>query len=870
MRTETPIAINLKDYQPSAWLIDHVSLDFRLEPNNTIVFARTDFRTNPEADTVGGKLVLTGENIRLKSIAITGIALNETEYSVTDKYLIIHEPPLEPFTLEIETVCNPERNTALSGLYRTGGNYCTQCEAEGFRRITYYLDRPDILARYRTRIEGEKASEPVLLSNGNKVLEGEVEGSDRHFTIWEDPFPKPSYLFALVAGDLARVSDEFITASGRRVVLEIYVEQGKQDRCEWAMQCLKNSMKWDEETFGREYDLDVFMIVAVSDFNMGAMENKGLNIFNDKYILAKPETATDVDYANIEGIIAHEYFHNWSGNRITCRDWFQLCLKEGLTVFRDQEFSSDMRSRAVKRISDVKLLRSHQFPEDAGPLAHPVRPQSYMEINNFYTATVYEKGAEVVRMIHTIIGKENFRKAMDLYFWRHDGQAATVEDFIACMSEVSGKNLDQFFLWYEQAGTPIVSAKGYWNKSSKTYQLTLEQSTRATPGQPQKKPFHIPIRIGLLAGDGRQYQLENDLVELKQETETFEFENIGDQPVLSINRQFSAPVKIVSERSNEERVFLLHHDSDSFSRWECGQILTRDIILAEMSNGGDDKLLNSWCMALVNILADNGLEDAFKALMLQLPGETDIAGFIAENVDPDRIHEARNKVSAKIGAMLEASLMDIQNMDSNTAYSPDAASSGARALRYAALELLGAHDKQATAKLCIERFSSAGNMSDEIGALSVLSRIDVPERNEALDSFYDRHKGDPLIVDKWFIMQAQAPFPETLGRVRHLMDHPAFSYSRPNTIRALAGSFAMNNPVCFHAMDGSGYEFIGDIIITLDAKNPQVAARLASAFRSWRMMEPTRRAYAKATLERILDTDQLSLDSYEIIKKSLD
>ena len=878
MRTDTPQVIQLKDYKPAAYLIDHVSLDFRLDPVATHVIARFDMRRNPAAEDSDQQLVLDGESIELKSIAITGTPLARDEYLVTEEKLILQNPPQGPFTLEIETVCNPDENTALSGLYRSGGNFCTQCEAEGFRRITYFLDRPDVLSRYRVRLEAEKEQYPVLLANGNKVLEGDIPASDRHFAIWEDPFPKPSYLFALVAGDLARFSDTFTTKSGRKVALDIFVEHGKQDRCDWAMDCLKRSMKWDEEAFGREYDLDIFMIVAVSDFNMGAMENKGLNIFNDKFILARPDTATDVDYAHIEAIIAHEYFHNWSGNRVTCRDWFQLCLKEGLTVYRDQEFTADVRSRPVKRIGDVKLLRGHQFPEDAGPLAHPVRPQSYMEINNFYTATVYEKGAEIVRMLATLIGKETFRQAMDLYFARHDGEAATVEDFVQCMSEKSGRNLDHFMQWYNQAGTPNVIADGQYDAKRQEYNLTLSQITKPTPGQDHKPPFQIPLLLGLIGPDGHDLELEaghdglssGHMIELTEAEQSITFQNVNHRPVLSLNRSFSAPINLTTNLSQNDKLFLMAHDNDSFNRFEAGQEVAMDMIISTMANPEEEpRELASYNAGLKKLIHDEHLEPAFIAQMLTLPSQTMVAGRLAENVDPEAIHLAHRRINHLIGKALLDDLKQIIERPASNIYSPDAEEAGLRSLSQAALILIGACDETTGAELAYEQFSSATNMTDEFGALVALTQLDSERRDQALDAFYLKHKTDHLLVDKWFALNAQIPFPETLGRVRELMEHEAFSFTKPNTVRALLGSFATANPVCFYEVDGSGYELFANALIKLDKINPQVAARLSSAFRSWRMLEPTRAEMAKAALELINNTDDLSKDTFEITQRSL-
>ncbi len=875
MRTETPPIICLKDYQPSPYLIDHVSLDFRLDGDQTRVSTRLDMRTNPDFD--GDKsadstppLVLDGQDIQLQSISITGETVAPDSYQLTADKLIVRSLPTDPFTLELETICNPAGNTALSGLYRSGGNFCTQCEAQGFRRITYFLDRPDILSRYRVRIEGDKTENPVLLSNGNKVLAGDIADSNRHFAIWEDPFPKPCYLFALVAGDLARVSDTFTTKSGRPVALEIFVEHGKEDRCAWAMESLKRSMKWDEDVFGREYDLDIFMIVAVSDFNMGAMENKGLNVFNDKFILARPDTATDVDYVNIEAIIAHEYFHNWSGNRVTCRDWFQLCLKEGLTVFRDQEFTSDVRSRAVKRISDVKLLRAHQFPEDAGPLAHPVRPQSYMEINNFYTATVYEKGAEVVRMLHTLLGKETFRKAMDNYFAYHDGQAATVEDFIGCMAQASGRDLEHFFQWYNQAGTPDVIAQGNYDDVEKTYTLTLSQITSPTPDQPVKPPFHIPLRVGLIGPNGHDMAIENDLIELREAEMQVVFENIGERPVLSLNRSFSAPVNLTTNMTDQDQLFQMAHDSNDFNRFEAGQEVAMAMIIAAMERPDTaPERMHDYTTALKNVLSDDTLEAAFVAQMLTLPGQATIAGRIAENVDPEAIHIAHRYISKLIGKALQNEFQTIVERAAPMPYSPDADAAGWRSLAHTVLNFIGAFDEARGVELAYRQFASASNMTDEFGALAALGLLDTRQRDRALAEFYQAHKDDHLLVDKWFGLQAQVPLPETLGRVRELMEHEAFSLNKPNTVRALLGGFSMGNPVCFNAPDGSGYELLADAVIQLDKINPQVAARLCGAFRSWEVLEPGRARLARAALKEINGAPGLSKDTTEITEKSL-
>jgi aminopeptidase N len=878
MRTDTPQTIHLEDYAPTPYAVDEVALDIRLAPDATRV--RATLSVSPRTWNAG-PLALDGEDLKLEAIKIDGLDLSGAGYSVSANALVIDAPPQRPFKLSIESICNPRANTQLSGLYLSNGVYCTQCEAEGFRRITYHYDRPDVMARYRVRIEAPRSQCPVLLANGNPVEHGDIPGTDDHYAVWDDPHPKPAYLFAVVAGDLAGVHDAFVTRSGRRVKLGIYVERGKEDRCQWAMESLKLSMKWDEERFGREYDLDVFNIVAVSDFNMGAMENKGLNIFNDKYILALPETATDTDYINIEAIIAHEYFHNWTGNRITCRDWFQLCLKEGLTVFRDQEFTSDVRSRAVKRIQDVKNLRGRQFPEDAGPLAHPVRPASYIEINNFYTATVYEKGAELCRMMQTLIGPQAFRKAMDLYFERHDGEAATVEDFVRCMADASGRDLSQFFRWYGQAGTPQVIATGRYSAAKKTYSLTLEQVTPATPGQSDKQPLHIPLGIGLVAPDGADMPLDLDgtgvlnapLIELTERKQTFRFNNVTKRPVLSLNRGFSAPIRLTTPASLADRLFLMGHDGDSFNRWEAAQSAATSLILDTMSALAAPMGLpdaSGFATALGRVLEDERLDDIFKSLMLALPGETDVATAIGSNVDPGLIHDARDRLRAVIGKMLLPYLKKIWARTGSTEpYRPDPAGTGRRALRYAALQAIAAADADRAAHLAAEEIADARSMSEKIGALSALILIDHPMREEALAAFRDRHQSDHLLLDKWFALHAQVPFPSTPARVRQLMEDKDFRLSTPNRVRALVGTFSMANPSAFNASSGEGYRILADTVLALDPLNPQTAARMATAFGAWAALESNRRALAESELKRILASPGLSRDVYEIVSKSL-
>jgi aminopeptidase N len=880
MRTEEARPIRLEDYRPPDWLVETVELDVSLDATASRIRAALMLRPNGNGATPA-PLVLDGDALNLRALKLDGTALPPEQFVATPNRLTIAQPPQRRFRLEIETVVDPSANTQLSGLYRSGAIYCTQCEAEGFRRITYFPDRPDVMAVYTTRIEAEKAEAPVLLANGNLVASGDVPGTTRHFAVWHDPFPKPSYLFALVGGKLACAEDRFRTMSGREVTLRIYVEPGKERRCLYAMDSLKRAMRWDETAFGREYDLDIFMIVAVSDFNMGAMENKGLNIFNDKYILASPETATDNDFERIEAIVAHEYFHNWTGNRITCRDWFQLCLKEGLTVFRDQEFSADQRSRAVERIADVRSLRAYQFVEDAGPLAHPVRPTLYREINNFYTATVYEKGAEVVRMLKVLLGAENFRKGMDLYFSRHDGEAATVEQFVQCFADVSGADLAQFMLWYSQAGTPEVVASGSYDAGAKTYRLKVTQSVPATPGQPKKQPIVIPLALGLVGRDGRELPLKlrdgqaiaRNIITLTEPVETFVFANIDEPPVASINRGFSAPIKVSANLSADDLRFLAAHDADPFNRWQALQTLaTRSLVdntTALRTNRAarhDPGLLD----ALDATLAEGALEPAFIALALTLPGEADIAREIGHDVDPDAVFAARTALRAAVGRHLAASLLDhYHRLSESGPYRTDAASAGRRAMRNTCLDLLVATGQGEAISLANRQYQSADNMTDRMAALSTLSLCDVPERVAALEDFYSRYADDPLIVDKWLSLQATIPEPATLDRVKALTEHRAFSFANPNRVRALIHAFALANHKEFNRADGAGYAFIVDAVLALDRKNPQLAARLVSALKNWRMLEPMRGARAQAALRHVAAAPSLSADVDDIVQRAL-
>jgi len=874
MRTEEPRAINLKDYHAPDYRIASIELDFNLEPGATKVTAISSVTRTGAAV----PLVLDGEDLKLVSIAIDGRKLDDKAYALGDDTLTIHAPPAS-FTLEIVTEIAPDKNTELSGLYTANGIFCTQCEAEGFRRITYFLDRPDNLAVYTTRIEADKELFPVLLSNGNLVAEADLPGG-RHFATWNDPFPKPSYLFALVAGDLGVLRDEFVTMSGRKVALAIYVEHGNEAKVTYAMDSLKRAMRWDEEKYGCEYDLDIFMIVAVSAFNFGAMENKGLNIFNDKLLLASPETATDDDYARIESVVAHEYFHNWTGDRITCRDWFQLSLKEGLTVFRDQSFSADMRSQGVCRINDVRALRMRQFVEDAGPLAHPVQPQSYIAIDNFYTATVYEKGSEVIRMLQTLVGPEGYRKATDLYFKRHDGQAATVEDWVKCFEDACGRDLKQFRLWYQQSGTPTLEAKGVYDDENKTYALTLKQSLGPTPGQPTKKPMVIPVRLGLLGAKGAlPLTLEGEnatgpderVLELNAAEQTFTFVGVEEAPLLSLGRHFSSPVHFKVPVDRRSLATLMGRDTDAFNRWEAGQSLAGDVLrqmCADAASGGKPQADATYVEAIGQALARAGEDHAFAALMLTPPLESEIALALAQP-DPDAIHAAR---TALIRSVAEAHRPRFEalygELDSKGRFSTDAASAGRRALRNAVLRYLTAADDEAAAAQAEAHYRAATNMTDMIAGLAALTRMASPRRQTAFAHFHDRFHADPLVLDKWLSLQAGSCLPDTVDSVRALMNHRAFDIKNPNRVRALIGAFSANH-LRFHAKDGGGYRLVADVIGKLDAMNPLVAARMAGAFEAWRRYDPGRQAHARAELERLAKLAGLSSNLFEVVSKML-
>ena len=870
MRTETPQPIRLADYRPPAFLIDEVELAFDLVPTATRVKAKLQVRRNGEH---AEPLRLNGERLKLISVGLDGRSLAQSERQVDSEFLTIPNVP-DRFALETEVEIDPENNKALEGLYMSAGRFCTQCEAEGFRKITYWPDRPDVLSRFTVRVEAPRAY-PRLLSNGNLIEAGELPG-DRHYAVWNDPFPKPCYLFALVAGELDVLEDKLVTMSGRTVDLRIFVDPGMAPRAAYAMDALKRAMKWDEETFGREYDLDLFMIVAVRDFNFGAMENKGLNIFNSSLLLADPETATDFDYERIESVVAHEYFHNWTGDRITCRDWFQLCLKEGLTVFRDQSFSADQRSHAVQRIKDVKALRARQFAEDQGPLAHPVRPASYLKIDNFYTATIYEKGAEVIRMLKTLIGPELFRKGMDLYFERWDGHATTVEEFIRCFAEASGQDLSQFFAWYEQAGTPRVSVSSSYDEGSRTLELELAQQTPPTPGQPTKKPLPIPIRIGLLDQDGRTLAFERDgeavdetVVVIEGPKTKVTLKGVDRPPVVSALRGFSAPVVLSGDARPKDRYVLLAADPDLFNRWEAGQSLARELILARAAGVADEVAEERFAEAMGRALSDQSADPAFKALLLALPSEPDLA-LVMSPADPAAIHQAREALRTRLAVHLADELRRLHmGFQESGEFSPDAAAAGRRALRNAALDMLAANPTSQTAELADGHYRGAGNMTDAMGGLMALMLVGGPDYDKALEDFYARWKNEPLVVDKWFAVQARDPDENALGRVIGLTAHPAFDPKNPNRLRALVQTFASFNPVRFHDPSGAGYRFLADQILAVDGFNPMTAARLVEPLGGWRRYRPELGRLMKAELQRSLHTEGLSKNVFELVSRSL-
>jgi aminopeptidase N len=879
--SDTLNVVYLSDYAPPAFLIDTIDLCFDLDPDITKVKATSTFRRNPDSDAASEDLTLNGEHQDLIAIHLDGTALNPDRYTVQSDGLTLHKVP-ESFQLSIETSVSPKQNKALEGLYLSSERFCTQCEAEGFRRITYFMDRPDVLARYRVELRADKDKFPVLLSNGNKVSEGNLEGG-RHFAVWEDPFPKPSYLFALVAGDLGCLSQTFETASQKTVALNLFVEHGKEDKAQYALESLKRAMRWDEEVYGLEYDLDEFNIVAVSDFNMGAMENKSLNIFNDKYILADPETATDTDYELIEAIVAHEYFHNWTGNRITCRDWFQLSLKEGLTVFRDQQFSADMRSPGVKRIEDVNVLRATQFVEDEGPLAHPVRPDRYSEINNFYTHTVYEKGAEVVRMIYSILGADAFYRGMDLYVERHDGQAVTCEDFVQAMSDASGMALDQFMLWYEHAGTPIVTVSGAYDAEARRYSLKLKQRNRRHTEDKVHLPFSIPVSLGFVDGDQGALACHQEgvaeeasathTVMLNNEEADFCFNGFPEgaaSPLVSVNRGFCAPIIVEMDRRPEDLAVLVSHDPDPFIRWDAMQELTLRVLLGKISATVEPPTVHAFEHAFSQVIAGAAADPAETASMLAAPSYSVISDRM-DVIDPHRIHNAQQWLFRTCSETNKTELLDLYNQfQVDGPYAPNATDSGKRSLSNAALKYLVYDQSGDGITLAGEQFNQSNNMTNRWSALVALNDFDCDHRLMALTDFYERYAEDPLVLDKWFSLEATAALPKVLERVRNLLEHPKYDRTNPNRIRSLIGSFAAKNPTAFHSPDGAGYRFVADHIIDIDGFNPQVAARLAGSFQTWTRYDEKQKGLMQANLKRVLSHAGISKDVTEIVKKSLD
>ena len=897
MRTDNSHIIYRERYAPPSFWVDTVQMGFDLDPVDTRVATRIMLTRNTA--TKDRTIILFGEEIRLVQISMNGKLLTKSDYKLVSGNLHIPNAPDE-VVLDIETAIAPNRNTSLMGLYVSGGNFFTQCEAEGFRKITYFPDRPDVMAKFTVMLRADKKQYPVLLSNGNLIEEGDL-GDGRHYALWEDPFKKPSYLFALVAGKLVCQQEKYRLQSGRKVLLQVWVEPGNLDKTDHAMVSLKNSIRWDEERFGLELDLDRFMIVAVGDFNMGAMENKGLNIFNTKYVLANSRIATDTDYANIESVVGHEYFHNWTGNRVTCRDWFQLSLKEGLTVFRDQEFSADLigsdSGRAVKRIDAVRALRQSQFPEDAGPMAHPVRPDSYLEINNFYTVTIYEKGSEVVRMIQTLCGRDGFRKGMDLYFARHDGQAVTCDDFRAAMADANDRDLTQFERWYSQAGTPRVDVATAYDAVAKTFSMTLTQTCLSTPGQDRKLPFHIPVAVGLLGHDGRDMalaledqpstlsvgkpnnQAQHTLVlELTEAQQTFVFTAVPEKPVPSILRNFSAPVVLNYEYSDDELGFLMAHDSDAFNRWEAGQRLAMRRLLSmvessrpENLNGKTAELAANASLliaALRAMLTDKKLGAAYREAVLTLPSETMIAEQLAM-IEPQAIHNARQALGCALARALRSELEACYKTNQiKGAYRTDALSAGKRALKNCALDYLAELDDASVHDLAQHQFDHANNMTDRIAALNALINTSAPGKHAALASFYQEFDTEPLVIDKWFVLQATARSTD-VAAVRQLMRHPAFTLTNPNRARSLIFSFCNSNPAQFHAADGSGYAFWAEQVIALNSINPQVAARLARTLDRWRKFAPVQQAHMRAALQQVAAAPALSNDVLEVITKAL-
>ncbi len=880
-------AIQLQDYQPSDFLIDETLLNFQLTEVATTVNARLKMRRNPQGNP-DAELVLDGNELNTRSVSLNGKPLKAGEYEIKGSTLRILVSLPETFELESIVTIRPQLNTALEGLYKSRNMFCTQCEAEGFRRITWYLDRPDVMSLFTVTLLAEQQRHPVLLSNGNLVESGKLNNG-MHWATWKDPFKKPCYLFALVAGDLKFVEDYFVTRSGRRITLRIYVETKDLAKCNHAMSSLKRAMAWDEKIYGREYDLDIYMIVAVDDFNMGAMENKGLNIFNTSCVLARAEITTDRGFQRVEAVVAHEYFHNWSGNRVTCRDWFQLSLKEGFTVFRDAEFSADMGSRTVKRIEDVNMLRTAQFAEDAGPMAHPVQPASYMEISNFYTATVYEKGAEVVRMLHRLLGAETFRKGTDLYFSRHDGQAVTIDEFLSAMMDVSGRDLSQFRRWYTQAGTPLLRVRSEYNANEKTLLLSVEQSCPPTPESTHKEPFHIPLAVSLLGSTGGELSVhlrdavekqhaphKEHLLEVRDGMQQFVFEGVTEKPVLSLLRGFSAPVKLDYPYTADELAFLMSHDSDGFNRWDAAQqlgvqVLQKliDKVLRQQPLELDHKLVAAFRV----LLLDEALDPAMVALMLELPSENYLAE-VSDVVHPVAIHQARQFARRALAHELRHALESVYHRHQPPAvYQPIAEAIAHRSLKNMALSYLSLLNEKPTAQLCLDQYNNAANMTDASASLQALINCDADfvaaVREKALRIFYRRWQQEPLAVNLWLQWQAACSLPGALERVKALLQHEAFDIRNPNKVRAVIGAFCSQNPAHFHAEDGSGYQFLADKVIALDAINPQIAARLLSPLTRWQKLPVANQEKMRRELQRILDSGQLSPDVYEVVSKSV-
>ncbi|XP_021280550.1 puromycin-sensitive aminopeptidase isoform X3 [Herrania umbratica] len=922
---DAPKEIFLKDYKSPDYYFDTVDLKFSLGEEKTIVASK--ITVFPRVEGSSSPLVLDGVDLKLISIKVNGKELKEGDYYLDLRHLILPSAPSGKFTLEIDTEIQPQKNTSLEGLYKSSGNFCTQCEAEGFRKITFYQDRPDIMAKYTCRIEADKSLYPVLLSNGNLIEQGALEGG-KHYAVWEDPFKKPCYLFALVAGQLESRDDIFVTRSGRQVSLRIWTPAQDVPKTAHAMYSLKAAMKWDEDVFGLEYDLDLFNIVAVPDFNMGAMENKSLNIFNSKLVLASPETASDADYAAILGVIGHEYFHNWTGNRVTCRDWFQLSLKEGLTVFRDQEFSSDMGSRTVKRIADVSKLRNYQFPQDAGPMAHPVRPHSYIKMDNFYTVTVrpsnlhsclflfcfgfsltsplifpvfflvflfsfsqvYEKGAEVVRMYKTLLGTQGFRKGMDLYFERHDGQAVTCEDFFAAMRDANDADFANFLLWYSQAGTPVVKVTSSYNADAHTFSLKFSQVVPPTPGQPVKEPTFIPVAVGLLDSSGKDMHLSSvyhdgtlqsvasnnqpvfsTVLRVTKKEEEFVFSDIFERPIPSLLRGYSAPIRLESDLSDSDLFFLLAHDSDEFNRWEAGQLLARKLMLSLVADFQQNKPLSlnpKFVEGLRSILCDTSLDKEFIAKAITLPGEGEIMDMM-EVADPDAVHAVRTFIRKELASQLKSEFLStVQNNRSSEVYVFNHPNMARRALKNTALAYLASLEDLKMTELALHEYNTATNMTEQFAALAAIAQKPGKTRDDVLADFYSKWHHDFLVVNKWFALQAMSDIPGNVENVRNLLNHPAFDLRNPNKVYSLIGGFC-GSPVNFHTKDGSGYKFLGEIVVQLDKLNPQVASRMVSAFSRWRRFDESRQKLAKAQLEMIMSANGLSENVYEIASKSL-